>query len=89
MGLALYFASQGAGRMALPLAAALVRVAIVAGLGSLGIAMFGPTGLYAVLVLALIVYAAVNAFGVMRWSRVLARVQNSPALRDAVAAPAE
>jgi putative MATE family efflux protein len=89
MGLALYFASQGAGRMALPLAAALVRVAIVAGLGWLGIAMFGPTGLYAVLVLALVVYAAVNAFGVMRWSRVLARAQTSPALRDAVAAPAE
>jgi putative MATE family efflux protein len=78
MGLALYFASQGAGRMSLPLAAALLRVAIVAGFGWLGIAMFGPVGLYAVLVLALMVYAATNALGVMRWSRILAKPQAAP-----------
>lgn len=89
IGLALYFASQGSGRMLLPLAAALTRVAIVAGLGWLGIAMFGPTGLYAVLVLGLVVYAAVNAFGVMRWSSVLARKQGSPVLGESLAAPAE
>jgi putative MATE family efflux protein len=89
MGLALYFASQGTGRMSLPLAAALLRVAIVTGLGWLGIAMFGPNGLYAVLVLALLVYAAINALGVMRWSRVLARPQPALAHDGLLSAPAE
>ena len=78
VGLALYFASQGTGRMALPLAASLLRVALVAGLGWLGVARFGPTGLYATLVLGLMVYAATNAFGVMRWSRLAARPQPVP-----------
>jgi Na+-driven multidrug efflux pump len=78
MGLALYFASQGTGRMALPLTASLLRVAIVAGLGWLGVAMSGPTGVYAVLVLALFVYASTNAIGVMRWSRLLAPPQSAP-----------
>jgi hypothetical protein len=64
--------------MALPLAASLLRVALVAGLGWLGVARFGPTGLYATLVLGLMVYAATNAFGVMRWSRLAARPQPVP-----------
>jgi MATE family, multidrug efflux pump len=89
MGLALYFASQGAGRMALPLAGALLRVATVAGLGWLGVARFGPTGLYAVLVLGLMVYAASNARGVMRWSRLVARPQPVPARDEPLPAPAE
>jgi hypothetical protein len=75
--------------MALPLAASLLRVALVAGLGWLGVAMFGPTGLYAVLVLGFIAYAATNAFGVMRWSRFLARQSSAAALIEPAAAPAE
>lgn len=68
LGLALYFASQGAGRMALPVAAALLRVAIVAGAGRLAIALVGPSGLYLTLGLAMLAYAGVNAFAVSRWS---------------------
>jgi putative MATE family efflux protein len=87
IGLALYFASQGTGRMALPLAASLLRVGLVAGLGWFGIAMSGPSGLYAVLVLALFVYAVTNALGVMRWSRLLGRPQG--ATGGPLPAPAE
>ena len=75
--------------MALPLAASLLRVAMVGGFGWLGIAMFGPTGLYAVLVLGLMVYAATNALGVMRWSRLLARTQPAPEREEPLPVPAE
>src|SRR5262249_343234 len=87
VGLALYFASQGTGRMVLPLAASLLRVALVAGFVWRGVALFGPTGLYAVLVLGLMVFAATNALGVMCWSRLLAGPR--PAPDGALPVPAE
>ena len=47
-GLALYFASQGAGRMGWPMAAAVLRVVIAAGGGWLAVAWFGgSTALFA------------------------------------------
>lgn len=66
-GLALYFASQGAGRMAMPLVAAVLRVTVVVVLGELGMSAFGPPGLYGALALAMLVYVAVNALAVRRW----------------------
>lgn len=73
VGLALYFAAQGAGRMALPVAAALLRVAIVAGVGWTAAAIVGPTGLYLTLGLAMLAYAGVNATAVQRWSDAVVR----------------
>jgi putative MATE family efflux protein len=67
-GLALYFASQGTGRMAVPVAAAVLRVAIVAGAGRLAMPLLGPSGLYLTLGLAMLAYAGVNALAVHRWS---------------------
>jgi hypothetical protein len=64
-GLALYFASQGAKRMGWAMTAGIGRLAVVAGLGSL--VMHGSrtadtslTPFLGVLVLALVVYAAIN-----------------------------
>ena len=63
-GLALYFASQGARRMGWAMTAGFGRLAIVAGLGGFvmraGTAGAGLTAFLGVLVMALVVYAAVN-----------------------------
>lgn len=68
-GFALYFASQGAGRVALPLAAAILRIAVTVGVGRLAMSAFGPPGLYLALASGLALYAAVNAINVRLWSR--------------------
>lgn len=68
-GFALYFASQGAGRIGIPVIGALLRVLITVGLGRIALQQFGPSGLYASLALGLAAYAAVNAFAVYSWSR--------------------
>ena len=63
LGLALYFASQGAGRLAWPLTAGFARLAIAAGGGWLaGHALgWGLAGVFAAMALALGVYAATTA----------------------------
>jgi putative MATE family efflux protein len=60
LGLSLYFASQGAGRLLWPLVAGLVRLAIAAGGGWLAWHLTGSlAGVFAALALGLIVYGAI------------------------------
>lgn len=57
LGLALYFASQGAGRLFWPLFSGLMRLVIAVGGGWILLQLYGSiTGLYAALALALVVY---------------------------------
>jgi MATE family, multidrug efflux pump len=61
-GLALYFASQGAGRLFWPVIGATLRVLISAGLGWLAAAKLGDSiGLFAALGAALVAFGTVNA----------------------------
>jgi putative MATE family efflux protein len=60
LGLSLYFASQGAGRLLWPLVAGLVRLLIAAGGGWLAWRLTGSlTGVFAALALGLIVYGGI------------------------------
>ena len=62
LGLSLYFASQGAGKMIWPLAAGLLRLAISVGGGWLVLRLTGSlTWLFACLALALVVYGSLIA----------------------------
>jgi putative MATE family efflux protein len=66
IGMTLYFASQGAGRMAWPLQAGLLRL-VIATLGGYGGAVllgWGPVGAYGALALGLVAYGLVNAAAV-------------------------
>jgi putative MATE family efflux protein len=63
-GLALYFASQGAGRLGWPLRAAVLRMAIATGGGWLGLHVGGLTGLFWALGLALAAFGLVTAIAV-------------------------
>ncbi len=61
-GLALYFASQGAGKLAWPMVAAVTRVAIAALGGWAMLIVFGSSfGLFAAVAFALVVFGAINA----------------------------
>lgn len=64
MGLALYFASQGAGRLGWPLLAALLRVTIATGGGFLAMRVAGLTGLFLALGLALAAFGLVTAVAI-------------------------
>ncbi|WP_439578069.1 MATE family efflux transporter [Elioraea sp.] len=64
LGMALYFASQGAGRMRVPFVAALVRIGVAAGGGALGGDRFGLPGLFACVALGLSGYGAIVASSV-------------------------
>jgi putative MATE family efflux protein len=64
LGLALYFASQGAGRLGWPLVAALLRVTTATGGGYLAVHAAGLTGLYLALGLALATFGIVSAIAV-------------------------
>jgi len=65
LGMALYFASQGAGRMGRPFVAAVLRVACAAGGGAIASPMgWGPQGVFAAVAVGLVAYAAVIASGV-------------------------
>jgi putative MATE family efflux protein len=59
-GLALYFAAQGAGRVALPQVSSIARIAIVTLLGPIAIELGGEQGLYATLAVAMVVYCLLN-----------------------------
>src|SRR5882757_6119681 len=63
-GLALYFASQGAGRLGWPLRAAVLRMAIATGGGWLALQVAGLTGLFWALGLALAAFGLVTAIAV-------------------------
>jgi len=64
-GLALYFASQGAGRVGWAMMVAVLRVVIAAGGGWLAVrTLGGSTGLFAALALALFVYGIANVAAV-------------------------
>ena len=61
VGLALYFASQGAGRLGWPLIAAALRVTVAAGGGWLAVhAGYGVTGLFVALGVALALFGVIN-----------------------------
>ncbi|HLH89216.1 MAG TPA: MATE family efflux transporter [Xanthobacteraceae bacterium] len=64
LGLALYFASQGAGRLGWPLIAALLRVTIATGGGYIAVQAAGLTGLYLALGLALAAFGLVTAIAI-------------------------
>jgi MATE family, multidrug efflux pump len=73
LGLALYFASQGAGRLAWPLLAGLVRLVIALGGGWVALRLTGSlAGLFAALALALATYGAIMSAAVASgaWFRV-------------------
>ena len=65
LGLALYFASQGAGKLAWPLIGGVLRLALAVGGGWLALRLTGSVGaVFAMLGLALIAYGAVIAMAV-------------------------
>ena len=64
IGMALYFAAQGAGRMRLPFLASLVRIALAAGGGAWAGDRFGLSGLFAAVAAALVGYGAIVAASV-------------------------
>ena len=65
LGMALYFASQGAGRLRWPLTAAVTRFAIAAGGGWLAFRLTGNlTYVFAALAVALAAFGAINAAAV-------------------------
>jgi hypothetical protein len=70
--MALYFASQGAGRMTWPVIAGAVRLALAALGGWAAVQGFGSLGaLFTALALALVAFGAINAAAVARgaWRR--------------------
>ena len=64
IGMALYFAAQGAGRMRIPFLASLVRIALAAGGGAWAGDRFGLSGLFAAVAAALVGYGAIVAASV-------------------------
>jgi putative MATE family efflux protein len=85
LGLTLYFASQGAGRMLVPILAAILRFAVVAGGGWYVAVLRGGQDvgeLFAVIALALAAYGTASALGIaaVRWRAPPARgVAGKPA----------
>jgi len=65
LGMALYFASQGAGRMAWPFSAGVARLGtvIVAGAWWVGIAHGSLTGLFWIVAASQVLFGAINVFG--------------------------
>jgi len=65
LGMALYFASQGAGRMAWPFSAGVARLGtvIVAGAWWIGIAHGSLTGLFWIVAASQVLFGAINVFG--------------------------
>ena len=92
LGLCLYFASQGAGRLLWPLLAGLLRMVLAVGGGWLALRLTGSlTWVFAALSLALVAYGSTLAaaiasgvwFGVRRPTSGFRRVQPIPDWRDA------
>ena len=86
-GLALYFASQGAGRVGWPLLAGLVRVAVAIGGGWIALNVAGGLdGVYWALGIGLLIVGVVNAAAVAMGAWFTSPAQPRP---GRVAAPAE
>ncbi len=70
LGLLLYFAAQGIGRVGGPFVAGSVRLLVAAGLGWLAVARLGVSlgGLFAVVALSVLLFGALNAANAWRWS---------------------
>ena len=67
MGLALYFASQGAGRLLWPLLAGLIRLVIAIGVGWIALSLTGSLAwLFASLAFALVAYGMTIASAIGR-----------------------
>ncbi|MFN0183690.1 MAG: MATE family efflux transporter, partial [Aquabacterium sp.] len=64
LGMALYFASLGAGRLKVPALAAVTRLALAAGLGGWLAQTHGPDGLFIGVALGAAAYGLINAAGV-------------------------
>ncbi len=64
LGMALYFAAQGAGRMRLPFLASLARIGLAVGGGAWAGERFGLAGLFVALSAALVGYGAIVALSV-------------------------
>jgi Na+-driven multidrug efflux pump len=83
LGLALYFASQGAGRLAWPLIAGFARMFVAIGLGALVLHLTGSLGwLFACLGFGMVAYGAIIATAVVRGSwfaKAKSRVAREPA----------
>jgi Na+-driven multidrug efflux pump len=80
-GLALYFASQGAGRVARPMMFAVLRVIIAVGGGWIAVAEFGGSQrLFAVLAFALVFYGLGNVASVAggAWFKVARNERETP-----------
>jgi putative MATE family efflux protein len=74
LGMALYFASQGAGRLRWPLTAAVTRFVLAAGGGWLAFRLTGDlTAVFAALAVALVVFGAINAIAVAAGAWFVAR----------------
>ncbi len=83
LGLSLYFASQGAGRLLWPLVAGGLRLAVAVGGGWLALMVFGTLDwVFAALALALVLYGTMLATAI--WSGVWFRTVSAQALRPAV-----
>jgi putative MATE family efflux protein len=80
IGLALYFASQGAGRVGWAMGASLLRVAVAA-LGGLVIVRFGAgvAGVFAALAAGLAIYGVMNIIAVASGAWFRSRTQSLPA----------
>lgn len=83
LGLALYFASQGAGRLLWPLLAGGLRLVVAVGGGWLALRTFGTLDwVFAVLALALVLYGTLLVVAI--WSGVWFRPAAAQAMRPAV-----
>ena len=89
LGLALYFASQGAGRLAWPLGANLTRLAIAAGGGWLALRWSGDVSyVFLALSAAVAVFGLLNAgavaggawFGPIAWRRLCLRTRDDDSM---------
>jgi MATE family, multidrug efflux pump len=88
VGLSLYFASQGAGRMAWPFMAGLARLMIVIVAGGLWIKVVhgSVTGLYWVVAASYLVFGSINAYAMRMggsWRRTHAAAASMPERADA------
>ena len=72
LGLLLYFASQGAGKVGWPFAVGSVRLLVAAGGGWLAVKYFGAGlgSLFAAVALSSVLFGVLNAAAVWRWRRV-------------------
>lgn len=71
LGMVLYFASQGAGRMVWPAVAAMMRLFVVAATGGVSLAWGATDGRmsYLAVAAAMVVFGTVNALAVRTWPR--------------------